>query len=216
MARQKFTPEDYDRLRRAGCPVLLPMGALNAPRLEMWQAEHCWIEEVKNGTLFLFELAVRVISPCWIERFDLTIPGWSPELFHWLTPDEYGLRSFPEYPAERILNSVADAHIKLETGRLLEGVLLGLAPGKIPGYYVSRRLNVTISACDTLGNVTSVDCETVLDRSRIPQRSAQREALFGDQVVPEQAEQPAAGDAESPRREERFRPGDLESFEKNG
>ncbi len=211
-----YTLQMYHRLRAVGCLVRPPQSARNAPKLEMWQAEHCWIEGVQHGTRFIFELALRVFSPCCLERFDLTIPGWSPELFRWLTPEEYHLKSFPEYSAERILNSVADAHKKLETGTLLEGVLLGLAPETIPGYYVSRRLIVTISACDTLGNVTSVDCETVLDRGRIPQRSAKCESLFDDQAVPDQTDQPAAWDAESPKCEGRFRPGDPDSFEKNG
>ena len=46
-------------------------------------------------------------------------------------PEEYHLKSFPEYPAERILYSVADAHKKLDPGTLLEGVLLGSPQGKI-------------------------------------------------------------------------------------
>jgi hypothetical protein len=78
----------------------------------------------------MFELALRVISPCCIERFNLTIPGWSPELFRWLTPDEYRLQSIPEYPAERILNSVADAHKKLDPGTLLEGRASWARPGE--------------------------------------------------------------------------------------
>jgi hypothetical protein len=204
MARQKFTPEDYDRLRCAGCPVLLPMGALNAPKLELWQAEHCWIEEVQHGTRFMFELALRVISPCCIERFDLTIPGWNPELFRWLTPDEYHLKSFPEYPVERILNSVADAHKKLETGTLLEGVLLGFAPGEIPKYYMSP-LTVTISVCDTLKNVTSVDCEAGIHRLQIPRRSAQRQSLFDDNIVRDESGQPVQW-LETPQRQQPVEP----------
>lgn len=196
-----YTWEIYNRLKSVGCSVQPPKSAGNASKLEMWQGESCWIADDQRGTLFLFELVLRVISPCCLERIDLMTPGWSPKRFHWLTPEEY--RLFSEYPAERILNSVVDAHIKLETGRLLEGVLLGLAPEKIPGYYVSPRLIVTISAYDTLKNCTSVDCETVLDRSRIPQRPAKkREGLFaGGKIVLTQTAQPAARDAESPNRE---------------
>ena len=204
MIKAAYTSQMYQRLTSAGCSVLPPKGVRNAPRLEMWQAEQCSIEEVQHVTICIFELALLVILPCYIDRFDLTILGWSKEHFRCLMPEEYHLKSFPEYPEERILNSVADTHIKLETGRLLEGVLLGIAPGKIPTYYMSP-LTVTISVYDTLENVTSVDCEAGIHRLQIPRRSAQRQSLFDDNIVRNESGQPVQW-LETPQRQQPVEP----------
>jgi hypothetical protein len=111
---------------------------------------------------------------------------------------------FPNILRERILNSVADAHKKLDPGTLLEGVLLGLAPGRIPTYCMSP-LTVTISLCDTLKNVTSVDCEAGIHRLQIPRRSAQRQSLFDDNIVRDESGQPVQW-LETPQRQQPVEP----------
>ena len=111
---------------------------------------------------------------------------------------------FPNILRERILNSVAGAHKKLDPGTLLESVLLGLAPGKIPIYYMSS-LTVTISVCDTLKNVMSVDCEAGIHRLQIPRRSAQRQSLFDDNIVRDESGQPVQW-LETPQRQQPVEP----------
>jgi hypothetical protein len=84
------------------------------------------------------------------------------------------------------------------------GVLLGLAPGKIPTYCMSP-LTVTISLCDTLKNVTSVDCEAGIHRLQIPLRSAQRQSLFDDNIVRDESGQPVQW-LETPQRQQPVEP----------
>jgi len=193
MARQKFTPEDYDRLRRAGCPVLLPMDALNAPKLEISQAGYCYIEEIGSGITFVFDLALCVHSPCRIDCFGLMLPEWSPQLFTWVGPNEvHSYKGFPEFPADQFLNPLADEHKKLETGMLLDGVLLGFAPGRIPQHCSSPYFAI-ISLYDTSGACTRMTCETLLHRGQVSQRPAKkREPLFDGETVLEQIGQPTS------------------------
>jgi hypothetical protein len=174
--------------------------------------------EIRSGVAFIFDLELRAFSPCCVDFFELNLPGWTPASFKWLESvgGEYGFKGFPEYPADLILNRVAEKHNELKKGALLDGVLLGFAPVRIPKHCTTPIL-ATLSVYDTLRNCTSLDFETVLLRGQVSQHPAKRrEGLFAGKIDLEQTDQPAAWDAESPRREERFRPGDLESFEKNG